>query len=44
MGKIPLTAGIALGESIFPFIIEPRQIVIMALGDRLEINGLPEVS
>ena len=39
--EIRLTAGITLDKFIFPFIIEHRQIVIMALGDRFEIDGLP---
>ena len=39
--KIPLTAGIALDKFILPFSVERRQIVIMALGDRFEIDGLP---
>ena len=40
-GQIPLAAGIALRKFLFPFIVERRQFVIMAVGDRLEIDGLP---
>jgi len=39
-GEIRLTAGITLNKCIFPFLIERRQIVIMALGDRFEVDGL----
>ena len=42
-GGIPLTAGIALGKSILPFIVEHRQFVIVVFGDRLEIDGLSDI-
>jgi len=42
-GRIPLTAGIILGKFIFPFIIEQCQFVIVVFGDRLEIDGLPDI-
>lgn len=39
--EIRLTAGIAFDKFLFPFIVERRQFVIVVLGDRLEIDGLP---
>ena len=42
-GRITLTTGIVLGKFLFPFIIEHRQFVIVVFGDRLEIDGLPDI-